>query len=320
MWLFSLIIFLAVGYWTKYKSIFMKTLEEKIKDQDYKNLTQESKAKLKVARVDFWEFKNKNDFLRYLKFEAFKLGYLLSMLFMLFVVLFITEVVFGESCPVYLRGGVLSWLMLFRVIQITLFIFKLQKKPKKTPIEIPRWWRKICSFSLFESLYLQLVVYVPILVLLGIPNLCIWDIFSLKYWLYAEVISFVAFQFVYSVLGTTLPLTTKKAQQTYEEKVKVLEEIDVKTNLKDIENEGSMVEMSQGPKLEEKEQMLLEPEQKVEEVEINGQLQIESMMSEHEELKLHEPDPMPLAIIPQEPKQESNFQIVENRDRTSSFQ
>ena len=68
-WIVSLQLFLFLGYWFKYKSIRKGKIDDNfVTNTDHYN--------------SLWSSKNSDDFLRYLKWEAFTYGYLFTMLFM----------------------------------------------------------------------------------------------------------------------------------------------------------------------------------------------------------------------------------------------
>jgi len=68
-WICSLAIFLMFANCVKYKSI-----QKKEADDEYMRNNQH--------RTDIWGSKNSDDFLRYLKWEAFTVGFYLTQLFM----------------------------------------------------------------------------------------------------------------------------------------------------------------------------------------------------------------------------------------------
>ena len=67
-WIMALVVFLFFGFIIKYKSIlkrFNESLHENLRGRDMNNQNQ----------VDLWSGRKSDDFLRYLKWEAFYLSY-----------------------------------------------------------------------------------------------------------------------------------------------------------------------------------------------------------------------------------------------------
>ena len=110
-WIVSLQIFLFLGYWFKYKSI----RKGKIDDNFSINSSQEYYNSL-------WSSKNSDDFLRYLKWEAFTYGYLFSMLFMdIYVALLNPQGEVHSNNITY----ALSILLIKRTLTVIMFTFQL---------------------------------------------------------------------------------------------------------------------------------------------------------------------------------------------------